>query len=203
MPTQKKTKDGFELQFGTNHLGHFALTGLLFDLLKKGDVSRVVTVSSLGHRFYGSMDFDNLQFEKGGYKPNRAYGRSKLANLMFTYEMQRRLKRDKIPCMALAAHPGFARTQLARHIRPLIMTIYILLAPAMPFMSQSAAGGALPQIRAATDPQAKGGQYYGPGGMQELRGAPILVESNELSHDREVALRLWEISEQLTGVKFL
>jgi NAD(P)-dependent dehydrogenase (short-subunit alcohol dehydrogenase family) len=190
------TGDGFEGQFGTNHLGHFALTGLLMDLIVKTPGSRVVNVSSSAHNM-GTMDFDNLQFEEGkGYGPAKAYGRSKLSNLLFTYELQRFFEANGIDSLAVAAHPGFANTSLTKYLeKRRLVKMFMPLAFAF---SQSAAMGALPQIRAAVDPGVRGSQYFGPekGG----KGYPVLVQSNKASHIREDARRLWEISEKLTGV---
>lgn len=195
------TEDGFESQFGTNHLGHFALTGLLIELLKATPGSRVVNVSSGGHRF-GKMDFNNLMFPEGNdYSPMGAYGRSKLANLLFTYELQRRLKRVEADVIAVAAHPGIATTNLANHL--INEKLLKLVNPLMSLMMQNAAMGALPTIRAAVDPNVFGSQYYGPGGYREQKGDPVLVDSNEASHNLADAQQLWQDSEQLTGVKYL
>jgi NAD(P)-dependent dehydrogenase (short-subunit alcohol dehydrogenase family) len=194
------TKDGFEGQMGTNHLGHFALTGQLLDMLKSTAGSRVVNVSSNAHK-YGKMDFDNLLFKEGkDYTPISAYGRSKLANLLFTYELQRRFEDEKIDCIAVAAHPGVALTNLARHLEGKLL--FKLLVPVFNLMAQTPAMGALPQIRAAVDPDLKGSEYFGPGGFREFKGYPVLVPSNEDSHNKEDARRLWEVSEKLTGVVF-
>jgi NAD(P)-dependent dehydrogenase (short-subunit alcohol dehydrogenase family) len=194
------TADGFESQFGTNHLGHFALTGLLVDLLLTTPGSRVVNVSSTGHRF-GRIDFDNLMFENGdGYSPARAYGRSKLANLLFTYELQRRYNSIDADAIAVAAHPGGSQTNLSRHLES--RWYYRILSRMEPLIVQSAAMGALPTMRAATDTNVTGGQYYGPGGFSEQRGYPVVVKSSNASHDEEIARRLWEVSEELTGVTF-
>ncbi|MCB2208252.1 MAG: SDR family NAD(P)-dependent oxidoreductase [Bacteroidetes bacterium] len=192
------TKDGFEAQMGTNHLGHFALTGLLFDLLKKTTGSRIANVSSSAHK-QGKMDFDNLLFEEGkGYSPLKSYGRSKLSNLLFTYELQRKLEQNGIHSMAVAAHPGVAQTNLARYLDGKFW--FKLLMPVFKLISQDQAQGALPQIRASVDPNVKGGQYYGP--HRGMKGDPVIVESNAASHNKEDAKRLWEVSEKLTGVHF-
>jgi NAD(P)-dependent dehydrogenase (short-subunit alcohol dehydrogenase family) len=195
------TKDGFEAQMGTNHLGHFALTGQLLDLLKMTPGSRVVNVSSSAHKS-GSMDFDNLLFENGtDYSPMRAYGRSKLANLLFTYELQRRFDENNLGCIAAASHPGFSRTNLARYMEKKFFVRVLM--PLAYFFSQSAAMGALTQIRASVDPTVKGGDYYGPRkGRSEMTGYPQLVESNGASHNVEDAQMLWEASEKLTGVTY-
>ncbi|MFW2335431.1 SDR family NAD(P)-dependent oxidoreductase [Ilumatobacter sp.] len=193
---KQETADGFEMQFGTNHLGHFAWTGLVIDRLLPVEGSRVVTVSSVGHRIRSRIDFDDLQAEEG-YNRVSAYGRSKLANLLFTYELQRRLAAADTPTVALAAHPGGSDTELGRHI-PGARWLAPLLRP----VTQSAAKGALPTLRAATDPDAEGGQYYGPDGFMETRGDPVVVTSNERSHDVDTQRRLWAASEDLTGVTF-
>jgi NAD(P)-dependent dehydrogenase (short-subunit alcohol dehydrogenase family) len=191
-PPKQTTDDGFELQFGTNHLGHFALTGLLLERMLPVPGSRVVTVSSVGHRIQARINFDDLQWERS-YSRVRAYGQSKLANLMFTYELQRRLS-GAGTTIAVAAHPGFAATELMRHTP--------VAAVVTPLFSQDAAMGALPVLRAATDPSVLGGQYYGPGGFLGLRGYPKLVASSRRSRDEAVQRRLWTVSEELTGVTF-
>jgi len=187
------TKDGFELQFGTNHLGHFAFTGLLLDRLLPVAGSRVVTVSSMGHRIRADIHFDDLQWQRG-YNRVAAYGQSKLANLLFTYELQRRLASHGTT-IAVAAHPGGSNTELTRHLPR-------WAAAAAAPLFQGAAMGALPTLRAATDPGVLGGQYYGPDGLGEQRGHPKLVNSNRKSHDADVQQRLWAVSEQLTGVVY-
>jgi NAD(P)-dependent dehydrogenase (short-subunit alcohol dehydrogenase family) len=195
-----KTVDGFERQFGTNHLGHFALTGLLIDILLQTPASRVVTVSSVGHRF-GRMDFDNLLYAEGkGYTPARAYGRSKLANLLFTYELQRWFDAMDVDAMAVACHPGVSHTNLTNHMAG--QWFLKLTEPLQARWLPSAAMGALPTLRAATDPEVNGGEYYGPDGFIEQRGYPVVVESSPASHNLEDARQLWEISEQLTDVSF-
>jgi NAD(P)-dependent dehydrogenase (short-subunit alcohol dehydrogenase family) len=194
---RQTTRDGFEMQFGTNHLGHFALTGLLLDLLLPVPGSRVVTVSSTGHRIRAAIHFDDLQWERS-YSRVGAYGQSKLANLMFTYELQRRLAAHGAT-VAVAAHPGVSNTELARNTPAVVRRPVTWLAPVI---TQSATAGALPTLRAATDPSVLGGQYYGPDGPGELRGYPRLVASSPESYDLTVQQRLWEISEDLTGVRF-
>ena len=196
-----KTKDGFETQFGTNHLGHFALTGLLIDLLLKTPGARVVNISSNAHHL-DEVNFSNLMYEDGeGYSPQKAYGRSKLANLLFTYELQRRFNAIEVETIALAAHPGISNTNLGAHIFK--RWRLGILQPLMGLMLQSAARGALPGIRAAVDPMVSGGQYYGPDGPKERSGYPVVVLSNEASYILEDALQLWEISEKLTGISYL
>ncbi|CPZ20065.1 oxidoreductase ephD [Mycobacteroides abscessus] len=196
-PPKSLTADGFELQFGTNHLGHFALTGLLLENLTAVPDSRIVTVSSNGHKFRAAIHFDDLQWERG-YSRVGAYAQSKLANLLFTYELQRRLQAAGTETVALAAHPGASGTELMRHITfgPEALTAAALK------IAQSPAMGALPSLRAATDPVAQGGQYYGPSGFGEFRGYPKVVRSSKQSHDKVLQQRLWSVSEELTGVRF-
>ena len=191
---RQTTKDGFELQFGTNHLGHFALTGLLLENLLPVDGSRVVTVSSVGHRIIAKIHFDDLQWERS-YNRVAAYGQAKLANLMFTYELQRRLGGHDESTVALAAHPGLSDTELMRHLPS-------VLSPLVRLAAQSPAKGALPTLRAATDPAAHGGQYYGPDGIGESSGNPKVVQSSKQSHDQDLQGRLWSVSEELTGVTY-
>jgi NAD(P)-dependent dehydrogenase (short-subunit alcohol dehydrogenase family) len=201
MPPYGLTKDGFELQFGTNHLGHFALTGLLLPSLLEVPRSRVVTVSSNGHRA-GRMNFDDLM-SAGHYQKFAAYGRSKLANLMFTYELQRRLSAAHAQTIAAAAHPGTARTDLARHMSPLSNAAMSSRFRALnSWWVQDAVMGALPTLRAATDPATTGGAYYGPSGAFQLTGYPVLVRSSSRSNNAEVQRRLWAESEKLTQISF-
>jgi NAD(P)-dependent dehydrogenase (short-subunit alcohol dehydrogenase family) len=192
------TADGFELQFGTNHLGHFALTGLLLDHLLGVRGSRVVTVSSQGHRMRAAIHFDDLQWERR-YERGAAYAQSKLANLLFTYELQRRLAAADAKTIATAAHPGGSNTELTRNLPGIVRPAFAVLGPVL---FQSAAMGALPTLRAATDPAVAGGQYYGPDGFLEQRGHPKLVQSSAQSHDENLQRRLWTVSEELTGVGF-
>ena len=194
---RQTTRDGFELQFGTNHLGHFALTGLLLDLLLPVPGSRVVTVSSTGHRIRAAIHFDDLQWERS-YSRIGAYGQSKLANLMFTYELQRRLAPHGTTA-ALAAHPGTSNTELVRNAPAIVRVPVTWIAP---LVTQPATAGALPSLRAATDPSVLGGQYYGPDGLAESRGNPELVTSSADSYDLARQQRLWAVSEDLTGVRF-
>ena len=200
IPPYGLTKDGFESQIGTNHLGHFALTGQLIDLIVKTPKSRVVSTSSLAHK-NGKMDFDNFMFDNGnGYTPMKAYGRSKLANLLFIYELQRLFEAIGIDSVAVAAHPGVSQTNLMRFVEGKFY--YHLLKPLSSLILQSAAKGALPQLRAAVDPEVKGGDFYGPDGFNEMKGFPVKVKSNPSSHNAGDAKRLWEVSEKLTGVSF-
>ncbi len=192
MPPLGKTADGFEVQFGVNHLGHFALTGLLLDLITRTPKSRVVTVSSSGHRM-GKIDFDNLNAEQS-YSKQGAYGQSKLANLLFTYELQRRFEAAGVDTIAAAAHPGWTATNLQAHA-----WFFRLLNP---LVAQQPEMGALPTLYAAIAPEVQGGDYYGPGGWQEFRGYPVKVQSNDRSHDTAVAAKLWTVSEELTGMQY-
>ena len=187
-----RTADGFELQFGTNHLGHFALTALLFDRLASTPHSRVVTVSSLAHRA-GRPDLEDLNWAKRPYNKTQAYADSKLANLYFTYELASRLEAADYLTLATAAHPGFTATNLQQH------TVYRYLNP---IVGQKPERGALPTLRAAVDPEATYGDYYGPDGVLEMGGHPKKVASSRTSHQRETASRLWELSEEMTGVAF-
>jgi len=193
---RQTTVDGFELQFGTNHLGHFALTGLLLEQMLPVPGSRVVTLSSLAHRIRARINFGDLQGQRS-YRRAGAYGQSKLANLMFTYELARRLSgAATTTTIAVAAHPGLAATELARYTPAIVAFFYARV------ISQTAAMGALPVLRAATDPGVAGGQYYGPGGLLGARGYPELARSSGRSHDTAVQRRLWAVSEELTGVTF-
>jgi NAD(P)-dependent dehydrogenase (short-subunit alcohol dehydrogenase family) len=194
------TADGFENQFGTNHLGHFALTGLLIRTISKTPESRIVNVSSIAHKG-GTFDFDDLLYKNGEtYDPSKAYRRSKIANLLFTYELQRRLTAAGSSTISVAAHPGVSMTNLANHLTNNLL--FKILTPIVGLLLHSPAKGALPEIRAAVDPLVQGGQYYGPDGFREIAGSPVLVESNKESHDEENAKKLWEVSEQLTDVAF-
>jgi NAD(P)-dependent dehydrogenase (short-subunit alcohol dehydrogenase family) len=187
-----KTADGFELQFGTNYLGHFALTGLLLDHIVGTPRARVVTVSSGGERF-AKIDLTNLHGEQG-YDAGEAYGQSKLANLLFTYELQRRFEGAGVEALAAAAHPGWTVTNLQVH--------WPMLQILNPVIGQKPKMGALSTLYAATAPDVQGGDYYGPGGWLELRGHPTKVQSSARSHDSAVAAQLWAVSEELTGVRY-
>jgi NAD(P)-dependent dehydrogenase (short-subunit alcohol dehydrogenase family) len=199
-PPCQRTEDGFELTFATNHLGHFALTGLVLDRLLAIPGSRIVTVSSLGHAS-GTMHFDDLQFERQ-YHAAHAYWQSKLANLLFTYELHARMEAAGARTMALAAHPGVVKTELWRtSSRFERVVISPWLRPVNFLLVQNARMGALPTLRAAADTSAIAGGYYGPSGRYGA-GYPVLVESSDRSHDAAAQRRLWEISERLTGVSF-
>ena len=196
---KSSTKDGFELQFGTNHLGHFALTGQLLDHILPVEGSRVVTVSSVGHRIRAKIHFDDLNLDNN-YNRVVAYGQSKLANLLFTYELARRLAAKGAPTIATAAHPGAADTDLLRNMPGGIRQVSQFFWSA--FIAQNADMGAEPTLRAAADPGVQNGQYFGPGGFAEQKGHPKVVASSAQSHDEDLQRRLWTVSEELTGVTY-
>jgi NAD(P)-dependent dehydrogenase (short-subunit alcohol dehydrogenase family) len=198
----RRTADDFEMQFGTNHLGHFALTGLLLEPLLRTPGARIVTLSSTAHKF-GRMNFDDLQSERS-YQRWRAYGQSKLANLLFAYELERRLVARGSDTMSLACHPGWAATNLQLAGPRMDESSWMERASewANGVFGQSAAMGALPTLYAATSPDASGGDYIGPSDYFESWGYPKKVQSTSRSHDAEAARRLWELSESLTGVAF-
>jgi NAD(P)-dependent dehydrogenase (short-subunit alcohol dehydrogenase family) len=194
VPPFSRTADGFELQFGTNHLGHFALTNLLLEHV----TGRVVTVSSGGHRF-GTIDFDDLNWERRPYRAWRAYGQSKLANLLFSAELQRRLTAAGSPVLATAAHPGYAATNL--QFRSGHRSMDVLSTIGNRVFAQDEDGGALPTLYAATA-DIPGDSYAGPSGFLEQRGAPKLVGRSAAAKDADVARRLWDVSEELTSTRF-
>lgn len=197
VPPYGKTEDGFELQLGTNHFGPFALTGLLMERLLATPGSRVATMSSNAHRM-GRIYADDLNFERG-YRAWAAYGQSKLANLLFAYELDRRLAAAGAATRSVAAHPGWARTELQRHAG-WISWLRVLGLESL--LSQDAFGGAQPLLRAATDPAVKGGEYFGPSGFQEMKGAPVPVQSDARSRDEGLQRWMWRLSEQSTGVVY-
>ncbi|SEH16672.1 NAD(P)-dependent dehydrogenase, short-chain alcohol dehydrogenase family [Natronorubrum sediminis] len=202
---RRETEDGFETQFGVNHLGHFALTGLLLERLRTDDESdpaRVVTVSSGLHE-RGMIDFDDLHGE-GSYDGWDAYAQSKLANVLFAYELERRFRAGDVNATSVAVHPGYADTQLQfRGIEGRGTWIHTALRRLMnAVFAQSAEEGALPTLYAATAPDVDGGAYYGPGGLANMRGAPVRQASSDRSYDRETARRLWDVSSELTGVTY-
>jgi protochlorophyllide reductase len=196
-----RSQDGVELTFATNHLGHFALTGLLLERLLAAPGSRIVTVSSSAHR-RGRSDFAGLDSDRG-YQPGRAYDRSKLANLLFAYELQRRLHAAGAETISLAAHPGNARTALWRTSSRLERALLApRLRPLTFWLAQDARRGALPTLRAALDPAARGGAYYGPDGWFEFTGHPVCRPSSPRSVDTNAQRRLWQLSEQLSGISY-
>jgi NAD(P)-dependent dehydrogenase (short-subunit alcohol dehydrogenase family) len=198
----RQTADGFELQFGVNHLGHFALTGLLLEQLLAAPDSRIVTVSSMAHES-GKINFDDLNSRRK-YARWSAYAQSKLANLFFAYELQRRLVSHNFPAISLAAHPGYSATNLQTtgaeldHNLPLLWMMKFGNA----VFAQSALTGALPALYAATAPDLLGGDFIGPGGFMGMRGYPVKTHSSPASHDPQTAARLWSLSEELTGVHY-
>jgi NAD(P)-dependent dehydrogenase (short-subunit alcohol dehydrogenase family) len=200
-PRHAVTEDGFEQTFATNHLGPFAFTGLVLDLLLAVPGSRVVTVSSIGHR-RGTVDFDDLHFTRG-YRYQHAYFQAKLANLMFTYELNRRLAAASAPTIAVAAHPGNARTEFGREMS---LFVRVMMRPQLRMLTwwlmQSPRKGALASVRAAVDPDAHGGDYYGPPGRAQFTGYPSRVGSSARSHDTAAQRRLWHESERLTAVTY-
>ncbi len=193
------TDDGFELQLGINHLGHFALTSLLLDVILQTEDSRIVNVSSIAAQ-RGRINFDDLM-SKRSYVPWKAYGQTKLANQLFTYELQRRLEARALDTISLAAHPGVSMTNLheATDINGSLKTAGVFL---FGWIFQKASKGALPQLFAATDPTARPGGYYGPGGFREMSGYPAEAQIPPQAKDRVTASRLWEVSEQLTGIAY-
>jgi len=194
IPPLTRTADGFELQFGTNHLGHFALTNLLLEHIS----GRVVTVSSALHKS-GKIDFDDLNWERKRYNPSRAYAQSKLANLLFTSELQRRLVGAGSRVLATAAHPGYAATNLQGQSANRLLNLLAAIGNRTTAQDENA--GAMPTLYAAVA-EIPGNSFAGPGGFMEMRGQPKLVERSDAAKDTAVARRLWEVSEQLTGVRF-
>jgi NAD(P)-dependent dehydrogenase (short-subunit alcohol dehydrogenase family) len=197
-PPRRLTVDGFESQIGTNHLGHFALTGLLLSVLLAAPAPRVVTLSSGAHRL-GTIKFDDLQREHG-YNNWMAYGQSKLANLMFSFELQKRATAAGANLLSVGAHPGYARTNL-QFAGPHLYE-QLLMRITNPILGQSADMGALPQLYAATAPDVPGGSFIGPDGFMEQRGHPHVVTAAGKAYDEDAWRRLWEVSEQLTGVGY-
>ncbi len=199
MTPRRTTSDGFELQLGTNHLGHFALTGLLLDALERSASARVVTVSSNEHRG-GRIDFEDLQLEHD-YSPRDSYQRSKLANAVFAVELDRRLRAAGSTILSLFAHPGYTDTNLQSSGPTGVMKG--MLAITNRLAAQRPERGALPQLYAATAPGVEGGEYYGPDGRGEMRGFPKEVKAIPDAYDPEIGSRLWDVSEELTGVRYL
>ena len=198
MPPFELTDDGFELQFEANYLGHFLLTGLLLRKLKEAPAARVISLSSLAHD-WGDIYFDDLNFNKN-YDKRKSYGQSKLACLMFAYELERRLRKENSTVLSLAAHPGISDTELSRYLPKFIRFISPII---MPLFAQSAKKGALPTLRAATDLSLTGGTYLGPDGNGEYKGNPVVVDSSLNSKDEEKAERLWAVSETLCDITYL
>ncbi|MFT4754902.1 MAG: NAD(P)-dependent dehydrogenase (short-subunit alcohol dehydrogenase family) [Salibacteraceae bacterium] len=188
-----KTKDGLEIQMATNHFGHFALTGLLMPLLKRTKDSRIVVTSSIAHKT-GNINFEDINWKSRKYDTNKAYCDSKLANLYFMHELVERLKSDSESPIVTCAHPGWTKTSLDRH-----SSIASFLGN---IVAQKVDMGTLPSLRAATDMEAHTGDYFGPKGILEMRGYPVLVSSNEMANNKENAKKLWALSEELTGVRY-
>ncbi len=195
-----KTADGFEMQFGTNHLGHFALTGLLLEPLLAARDARVVTLSSLTHA-YARMSFDDLHSGRGYFKW-MAYGRSKLANLLFTFELQRRLEKHRRSAISVAAHPGYARTNLLAPSRGASVLLERIVSIGDRVLAQDADMGALPTLYAATAEEVRGGEFYGPGGIGGVTGHPKRTQAMPQAYDRRTAERLWQLSTEQTGIDF-
>jgi NAD(P)-dependent dehydrogenase (short-subunit alcohol dehydrogenase family) len=197
-PPRRETADGFELQLGTNLLGHFALTAHLIGAMEGRADARVVTLSSNAHKM-GRINFEDLQSERG-YKRWSAYGQSKLADLMFSLELDRRLRAAHSSVTSVAAHPGYAATNLQTAAAPLLDRLVMRATNLV--MAQSAEMGALPSLYAATAPGVEGGSYIGPDGIGEFRGHPHVVSPNRAARDEQVAARLWSVAEELTGVRY-
>ena len=193
-----RTVDGYELQFATNHLGHFALTGLVLEALGRASAPRVVTVSSLEHK-PGHIHFDDLQLERD-YAPRKAYQQSKLANAIFALELDRRLRAAGSPILSVLAHPGYSDTKLQSTGPTGAVAFVLRIGNAL--VAQKAERGALPQLYAATAPDVRSGQFFGPSGFQEMRGDPTEVHAVPEAHDPDIGRRLWAVSEELTGVTF-
>lgn len=192
IPPYTRTIDGFELQFGANHLGHFALTGLLLERLMKTPNARIINVSSSAHRMgSGTINFENLNSEKG-YNASGAYAQSKLANLLFTLELNQHFQEVGADTIAASAHPGWTVTGLQRGFMHTISRV----------IGQLPAMGALPTLLAATDPDVQPNEYFGPGGLMEMRGYPTRVDTNQAAKDPALAQRLWDTSEVLTGIQY-
>jgi NAD(P)-dependent dehydrogenase (short-subunit alcohol dehydrogenase family) len=198
MTPRRTTTDGFELQLGTNHLGHFALTGLLLDALQRSDSARIVTLSSNEHKG-GRIDFDDLQQERT-YSPRGAYQRSKLANAVFAIELDRRLRAARSPTISVFAHPGYSATNLQSSGPTGLAKAVMAISNRV--LAQPAERGALPTLYAATAPGVEGGEYYGPDGVGEMRGFPKRVRAISDAYDPELGVRLWQASEELTGVRY-
>lgn len=197
-PKREVTKQNFEVQFGTNHLGHFLLTGLLLDILKNTPNSRISVQSSIVHKTESmkpDIHFNDLNFEKS-YNRDQAYAQSKLANLLFAYELDRRLKANNINTIVTAAHPGYTKTNLQANSGFMMAVILNNI------LAQHVKIGVLPILRAATDKNVKGGEYFGPTKMMEMKGYPELVKSSDKSYDKDLAKKLWEVSEKLTNLKY-
>lgn len=203
LPERRETEDGFEITFGTNCLGHFSLTGLLLDVLQETPSSRVVYVSSFAHT-RAELDFDDLMFENKRFNGGSAYGATKLATILYAYELQRRFESTGIDSISVAVDPGYVRTDWTRHQASgnrFNRFLAFLLGITLRITGQSVEMGALPLLRATVDPEVKGGEYFNPGGRRNT-GYPVRAESSEASYNEKDAKKLWEISEELTGVSY-
>lgn len=198
MPPYTVTNDGFELQYEANYLGHFLLTGLLLRKLENADSPRVVSMTSLAHE-WGDIYFKDMQFTRK-YDKRKSYGQSKLALLIFAYELERRLRKSGSKIQSLVAHPGIADTNLARYLPPFLKFIKPLI---VPFITQKPVDGAQSEIRAALDRSLPGGSFIGPNGPDQYKGSPVVVDSNEKSKDEAVAKHLWSVSEKDAGIEYL
>ena len=198
IPPFARTEEGFESQMGVNHFAHFLLTGLLLPVLEKTEGSRVISLSSIAHKS-AKINFENLNSEKS-YSKMEAYGQSKLACLMFSYELDRRLKAKGSQIKSIAAHPGVSDTDLGRHVSK---WLYTLFSPMIKLISHKPEDAAMPSQYAALAEDLLGGEYIGPTGFNEMKGKPGIVKSTPLSHDMQIAKQLWEVSEKLTNIKYL
>ena len=194
MTPYSETKDGFEIQMGTNHLGHFALTGLLMPLLLNTKNARVVATSSVAHK-QGDINFDDINWESRDYSSSKAYSDSKLANLYFTSELVKKYKGNKNSPIFTTAHPGGTNTELGKHMNGFMRLLFKLI-------TQKVEMGTLPTLRAATDLDAKSGDFFGPNKFYEMKGFPVIVQPNKMAKNEANAKRLWDVSEELTGVKY-
>jgi NAD(P)-dependent dehydrogenase (short-subunit alcohol dehydrogenase family) len=194
MTPYSKTKDGFEIQMGTNHLGHFALTGLLMPILLSTKNSRLVATSSVAHK-QGDIDFTDINWETRAYQTNKAYADSKLANLYFIYELTRKYEGNKNSPMFTVAHPGGTNTELGKHMNGITRLLFRLI-------TQKVEMGTLPTLRAATDVNAQSSDYFGPKNFFEMNGSPVKVKANKMAQNETKAKKLWDISEELTGIKY-
>ena len=201
----RRTRDGFEMQIGTNHLGHYALSGLLLDRLAAAPAARIVNVASLAHQWTRAMDLADINFERKRYYRWDAYGKSKLANLLFTFELDRRLRKAGVKVITAASHPGYAATNL-QFVGPAMDNSglsRLVMKGANALLGQSSAMGALPSLYAATAAGVQSGDYYGPSGFQQMRGYPVKVGCRRLARDPKLAAQLWDLSAKLTGVPYL
>lgn len=199
----QKTRDGFEMQIGTNHLGPFVLTGLLLNVLQAAPAARIVNVASVAHKTTKGLDLDNLNWERGPYKKGDAYGKSKLANLLFTYELNRRLHQSGSSIIAVAAHPGYSATNIGDGATQGSFFASLAMKLGNALFAQPASMGALPTLYAATMPDVQGGDYIGPHGFLEFAGYPVKTTSRPTARDPQVAAGLWALSEQLTDTRYL